>query len=59
MAAISGSCGDVTSVCHEYKGVNKGNGKSEKLTTKGSCLGAQGKAEALPACATKSKRFQG
>lgn len=50
-ATISGSCGTTKSVCREYKGVNKGNGESAKLDTTDSCLGAQGKLKALPACA--------
>lgn len=49
-ASISGSCGQTNMVCREYKGVDKGNGKSEKLDTKGSCNGTQGKLEKLPEC---------
>ena len=49
-ASISGSCGTTKAVCREYKGVNKGEGDSEKLDTKGSCEGEQGKLEKLPEC---------
>ncbi|PNS18424.1 hypothetical protein CAC42_6241 [Sphaceloma murrayae] len=49
-ATISGSCGSTKSVCVEYKGVSKGSGSSSKLSTKNSCLGAQGKLAKLPAC---------
>ncbi|KAF1949985.1 putative pectate lyase E [Byssothecium circinans] len=49
-ATISGSCGTTKAVCREYKGVNKGNGESEKLTTTDKCYGAQGKLAKLPAC---------
>jgi len=49
-ATISGSCGTTKAVCSEYKGVNKGSGSSSKLTTKNSCLGAQGKLSKLPSC---------
>ncbi|KAF1943590.1 pectate lyase [Clathrospora elynae] len=49
-ATISDSCGTTKNVCTEYKGVNKGDGDSQKLTTKDSCLGAQGKLATLPAC---------
>lgn len=49
-ATISGSCGVTKNVCQEYKGVNKGNGKSEKVDGKTSCKGAQGLLETLPAC---------
>lgn len=49
-ATISGSCGQTKTVCQEYKGVNKGNGSSSKVTTKDSCKGDQGLLETLPAC---------
>lgn len=49
-ASITGSCGTTKSVCREYKGVDKGNGKSEKLDTNESCTGDQGKLETLPEC---------
>ena len=49
-AKISGSCGTTKKVCTEYKGVNKGNGDSEKLDTNASCGGDQGKLKTLPAC---------
>jgi hypothetical protein len=49
-ASITGSCGITKAVCREYKGVNKGNGKSEKLDTNESCDGDQGKLETLPGC---------
>ncbi|KAF2444967.1 polysaccharide lyase family 3 protein, partial [Karstenula rhodostoma CBS 690.94] len=49
-ASITGSCGTTKAVCREYKGVNKGDGKSEKLDTKDSCGGDQGKLEKLPEC---------
>jgi hypothetical protein len=49
-ATISGSCGTTKNVCSEYKGVNKGNGDSQKLTTKTSCGGAQGQLAKLPTC---------
>jgi len=47
---VSGSCGSTKTVCREYKGVDKGNGSSEKLTTNANCSGTQGKLAALPAC---------
>lgn len=50
-AEISGSCGVTNAVCREYKGVDKGNGKSEKLDTNVNCNGAQGKLATLPVCA--------
>jgi hypothetical protein len=49
-ATISGSCGSTKSVCREYKGVNKGDGKSEKLATTDKCMGVQGQLKTLPAC---------
>ena len=49
-ATISGSCGTTKKVCSEYKGVNKGNGESSKLTTNANCGGAQGKLTKLPTC---------
>jgi pectate lyase len=49
-ASVSGSCGKSKKVCQEYKGVTKGNGKSEKLSSTGSCRGSQGKLSKLPAC---------
>ncbi|OAG08043.1 pectate lyase D, partial [Paraphaeosphaeria sporulosa] len=49
-ASITGSCGTTKTVCREYKGVNKGDGDSEKLDTKDSCGGDQGKLEKLPEC---------
>ena len=49
-ATISGSCGVTKMVCQEYKGINKGDGQGGKVDTKGSCKGAQGLLEALPAC---------
>jgi pectate lyase len=49
-ATISGSCGKSKKVCQEYKGVTKGNGSSSKVSTTGSCLGAQGKLSKLPSC---------
>ena len=51
-ATISGSCRkSVKSVSREFKGVDKKEKKeSPKLTTKNSCLGAQGKLSTLPSC---------
>lgn len=49
-ASISGSCGQTKTVCSEYKGVDKGNGKSQKLDTKDNCNGTQGKLDKLPEC---------
>ncbi|KAF2127862.1 carbohydrate-binding module family 1 protein [Dothidotthia symphoricarpi CBS 119687] len=49
-ATISGACGTPAKVCQEYKGVNKGNGKSSKVDTTDSCGGAQGLLESLPEC---------
>ncbi|KAL6708880.1 hypothetical protein ACN47E_002287 [Coniothyrium glycines] len=49
-ATISGSCGTTKKVCSEYKGVNKGNGSSQKLDTNASCGGDQGKLTKLPTC---------
>jgi hypothetical protein len=49
-ATISGSCGTTKKVCTEYKGVNKGDGDSEKLDTNASCGGDQGKLAKLPTC---------
>ncbi|KAL5342716.1 pectate lyase [Aspergillus crustosus] len=41
-ANVSGSCGSsVKKVCQEYKGVNKGSGKSEKVSTTANCKGQQ------------------
>lgn len=43
-ATISGSCGTVSGeICQQFKGVNKGQGKSEEISGKDKCLGAQGK----------------
>ncbi|RMZ67461.1 pectate lyase [Pyrenophora seminiperda CCB06] len=53
-AQISGSCGSTNAVCREYKGVDKGNGKSEKLDTNANCNGTQGKLAKLPACANRA-----
>jgi hypothetical protein len=53
-AKISGSCGTTKKVCSEYKGVNKGDGDSEKLTTNANCGGDQGKLAKLPTCAAGS-----
>jgi hypothetical protein len=50
-ATISGSCGRTGTVCQVYKGVNKGNGKSQKVDSKEGCNGAQGLLAALPVCA--------
>ncbi|KAI4923764.1 uncharacterized protein J4E92_007738 [Alternaria infectoria] len=49
-ASISGSCGTTKKVCQEYKGVNKGNGSSSKVSSTSACTGAQGKLEKLPSC---------
>ena len=49
-ATISGSCGQTKEVCVDYQGVDKGNGKSQRLNTKQSCDGPQGKLEKLPEC---------
>ncbi|KAL1647697.1 hypothetical protein SLS58_002498 [Diplodia intermedia] len=49
-ATISNSCGKSKKVCQEYKGVVKGNGDSEKVSTTANCKGAQGTLSALPAC---------
>jgi hypothetical protein len=49
-ASITGSCGTTKAVCREYKGVNKGDGDSEKLDTNASCGGDQGKLKTLPEC---------
>lgn len=49
-ATISGSCGETKTVCQEYKGINKGDGKGGKVDTKGACKGAQALLEKLPAC---------
>lgn len=48
-AKISNSCGTTKKVCSEYKGVNKGNGESQKLDTNASCAD-QGKLAKLPTC---------
>ncbi|KAL6235042.1 hypothetical protein BDW75DRAFT_251158 [Aspergillus navahoensis] len=41
-ANISGSCGsNVKKVCQEYKGVEKGNGESQKVSTTANCKGQQ------------------
>jgi hypothetical protein len=53
-ASISGSCGTTKAVCREYKGVDKGNGSSQKLDTNASCTGTQGKLEKLPVCGADS-----
>lgn len=37
-------------VCGEYKGVDKGNGKSERISTQDQCNGEQGKLQKLPEC---------
>ncbi|CAE7219057.1 hypothetical protein CFE70_010387 [Pyrenophora teres f. teres 0-1] len=50
-ASVSGSCGSTKAVCREYKGVDKGNGNSEKLDTNANCNGTQGKLAKLPVCA--------
>ncbi|KAF2629073.1 polysaccharide lyase family 3 protein [Macroventuria anomochaeta] len=43
-ATISGSCGTVSGeICQQFKGVNKGQGDSDKVAGKERCLGAQGK----------------
>ncbi|EOA91536.1 polysaccharide lyase family 3 protein [Exserohilum turcica Et28A] len=47
-ATISGSCGSTKMVCGEYKGVDKGNGKSERISTQDQCNGEQGKLQKLP-----------
>ncbi|KAL1632258.1 hypothetical protein SLS56_003838 [Neofusicoccum ribis] len=49
-ATITNSCGSSKKVCQEYKGVTKGNGDSEKVSTTANCQGAQGKLSSLPAC---------
>ncbi|KAK7217868.1 hypothetical protein V2G26_005871 [Clonostachys chloroleuca] len=49
-ATISNSCGVTKKVCQEYKGVKKGDGKSEKVSTTANCLGGQGKLSKLPTC---------
>jgi pectate lyase len=49
-ASVSGSCGVSKKVCQEYKGVKKGEGKSEKVDGTGKCGGAQGGLSKLPAC---------
>lgn len=50
-ATVTNSCGTTKKVCQEYKGVNKGQGKSEKLDTPtGACKGAQGGLAKLPSC---------
>ncbi|RYP49303.1 hypothetical protein DL769_011092 [Monosporascus sp. CRB-8-3] len=49
-ATISGSCGVSKKTCQEYKGVNKGDGSSSKVSTTANCRGDQGKLSALPAC---------
>ncbi|TVY85415.1 putative pectate lyase E [Lachnellula suecica] len=47
-ATISRSCvNSVKKVCQEYKGIVKGNGDSEKVSTTSSCTGAQGKLTGL------------
>ncbi|PKX89946.1 pectate lyase [Aspergillus novofumigatus IBT 16806] len=41
-ANVSGSCGSsVKKVCQEYKGVEKGNGESQKVSTTANCKGQQ------------------
>ena len=43
-ATISASCGTVSAeLCQQFKGVDKGQGKSDEVSGKESCLGAQGK----------------
>ncbi|EKG18183.1 Pectate lyase catalytic [Macrophomina phaseolina MS6] len=49
-ATISNSCGVSKKVCQEYKGVTKGNGDSEKVSTTANCKGAQGTLSKLPTC---------
>lgn len=47
VATISGSCGSsVKKVCQEFKGVEKGNGKSTEVDTTANCKGQS----SLPAC---------
>lgn len=50
VATISNSCGVSKRVCQEYKGVNKGNGESQKVSTTANCRGPQGLLAKLPAC---------
>jgi hypothetical protein len=52
-ATVSGSCGTgIKNVCQQWTGVDKllTSAASTKLTSKDSCLGAQGKLTTLPAC---------
>lgn len=49
-AVVEGSCGKSKKVCQEYKGVKKGQGKSEKVASTGACKAGQGVLSALPAC---------
>ena len=49
-ATITNSCGSTKKVCQEYKGVKKGEGKSEKVSTTANCKGAQGLLSKLPSC---------
>ncbi|KAF4304631.1 hypothetical protein SLS57_004147 [Botryosphaeria dothidea] len=50
-AYISNSCGaEIETVCQEFVGVEKGEGESEDVDSKDSCLGSQGQMETLPAC---------
>ena len=51
IATIDDSCGKgMKKVCQEYKGVIKGQGKSEKVSSTGNCRGSQRKLGTLPAC---------
>ena len=50
VATVSGSCGVSKKVCQEYKGVTKGNGDSEKVSTVNNCKGDQGRLSKLPTC---------
>jgi pectate lyase len=49
-ATITNSCGSTKKVCQEYKGVKKGEGKSEKVSSTANCKGAQGTLSKLPSC---------
>ncbi|KAB2580807.1 Pectate lyase E [Lasiodiplodia theobromae] len=49
-ATITNSCGKTKKVCQEYKGVTKGSGSSEKVSTTANCKGAQGLLSSLPSC---------
>lgn len=50
VATISGSCGESKKVCQEFKGVNKGDGDSSKVSTVNNCKGDQGRLSKLPSC---------